>query len=86
MQVYPLAFIDSDMIAAGAVYLVANLFGMVGRDPGLPAVQEFSLADLLVSEEPPAAGGAVDGYHCCGEISYPGLKVIGPLKNKPYGS
>lgn len=73
MQVYPRALFHPDVTAAGAVDLVARPFGMIGRDPGLPAVQQFSLADLLVPEKPPAAGGTVDGDHCCEEISYPGL-------------
>jgi len=63
MQIDPRALLDPNMTAAGAIHLVSLSFGMVGRDPNLPAVQEFSLADLLVPEESPATGGAMDGDH-----------------------
>ncbi len=61
MQVYPLPLHHADMISAGTVYIIAIDDSMIRGYPHLPAVQELSLPDLLVTEQFPAAGGAVDG-------------------------
>lgn len=63
MQVDPWALLHADVLPARAVHLVSGPFGMVAGYAGLPAVQEFSLTDILVPKEPPAAGGTVDGDH-----------------------
>ena len=63
MEIDPLPLNDPDMIPARAEDVVSLPDGMIGGYPGVPAVQEFSLPDLLVPEELLAAFCAVDCYH-----------------------
>lgn len=63
MQVDPLPFLHADVVSAGAIDIVALPHGMIRGYPRIPAVQQLPLPDLLVTEEFPAACGAVDGDH-----------------------
>lgn len=71
MQVDPLPLDNTDMIPAGTEDVIPFPDGMIGGYPGVPAMQEFSLPDLLVPEELLAAFGTVDCYHELRDIGFP---------------